>query len=65
MSNIQLDFILITIAIELAIMIMSISMMLDIARTKKRINKELEELYEAVMRIQKDRLKKAIKEVNK
>lgn len=65
MSNIQLDFILITIAIELAIMIMSISMMLDIARTKKRINKELEELYEAVMRIQKDRFKKAIKEVNK
>lgn len=51
-----------TIVIELVIMIMSISMMLDIAKTKKRINKELNELCSAVLRIQKDRLKRITKE---
>ena len=62
MSTAEIMFIIALLVVAVSIEIMSISMMVDIYRFKKMIRKEQQDLYEAVKRIQIDRLKRIIKE---
>ena len=62
MSTAEIMFIIALLVVAVSIEIMSISMMVDIYRFKKMIRKEQKDLYEAVKRIQVDRLKRIIKE---
>lgn len=60
MSNVEIGFMIALVVISVTIEIMSISMMLDIYKFKKMIQKDQEEIAEALMRIQKARFKEAI-----
>lgn len=64
MGNMELGFMLIMAVVCITIEIMSISMMLDIYKFKKMISRDHEEIEEALLRIQKARLKEVIQNTN-
>ena len=64
MNNMEIGFMLALLAISITIEIMSISMMLDIYKFKKMIQRDHEEIAEALLRMQKARFKEVIEKTN-
>lgn len=64
MNNVEIGFMLIILVVSITIEIMSISMMIDIYKFKKMIQRDHEEISEALLRMQKARFQEVIENTN-